>query len=85
MDIPERLYKTCIDYEYKTSGGEYERTRQVYERLLDRIKYLKVWISYAKLEVSIGMEDEKMDCVAPNTSLLCESMVCSSQYRTSIK
>nr|XP_010927114.1 uncharacterized protein LOC105049230 [Elaeis guineensis] len=42
LDMPELLCKACIDYEYEISGGEYERTRQVYERLLDRIKHLKV-------------------------------------------
>ena len=40
LDMPELLCKACIDYEI--SGGEYERTRQLYERLLDRTKYLKI-------------------------------------------
>nr|XP_010907226.1 crooked neck-like protein 1 [Elaeis guineensis] len=74
LDMPELLCKTCIDYEYETSGGEYERTRQVYERLLDRTKYLKVWISYVKFEASVGIEDEEVNCGASNTSLLCGSM-----------
>lgn len=47
-----------IDFEI--SEGEYERTRQLYERLLDRTKHLKVWISYAKFEASVGMEDEEV-------------------------
>nr|XP_019703739.1 tonoplast dicarboxylate transporter [Elaeis guineensis] len=61
--MPELLYKAYIDYEI--SWGEYERTRQLYERLLDRTKYLKVWISYAKFETSTDMEDEEI------TSLFC--------------
>ncbi|RWW47443.1 hypothetical protein BHE74_00046569 [Ensete ventricosum] len=48
-----------IDFEI--SEGEYERTRQLYERLLDRTKHLKVWISYAKFEASAGGEDEETD------------------------
>ncbi|KAG1330357.1 putative crooked neck-like protein 1 [Cocos nucifera] len=47
-----------IDFEI--SEGEYERTRQLYDRLLDRTKHLKVWISYAKFEASAGMEDEEV-------------------------
>lgn len=30
--------------------GERERTRLLYERLLDRTKHVKVWLSYAKFE-----------------------------------
>ncbi|KAH9719261.1 Crooked neck protein [Citrus sinensis] len=44
-----------IDFEI--SQGEYERTRALYERLLDRTKHLKVWISYAKFEGSATGED----------------------------
>ncbi|KAL5745969.1 hypothetical protein ACOSP7_027115 [Xanthoceras sorbifolium] len=36
--------------EFEKSEGEYERTRVLYERLLDRTKDLKVWISHAKFE-----------------------------------
>ncbi|KAK2967474.1 hypothetical protein RJ640_000631 [Escallonia rubra] len=46
-----------IDFEI--SEGEFERTRQLYERLLDRTKHLKVWISYAKFEASALEEDEQ--------------------------
>ena len=44
--------------EFELSEGEYERTRQLYERLLDRTKHLKVWISYAKFESSVTLEEE---------------------------
>ncbi|KAF5471064.1 hypothetical protein F2P56_011536, partial [Juglans regia] len=46
---------TYIDFEI--SEGEFERTRELYERLLDRTKHLKVWISYAKFEASAMEED----------------------------
>ena len=45
-----------IDFEI--AEGEFERTRQLYERLLDRTKHLKVWISYAKFEASAIGEEE---------------------------
>jgi crooked neck len=48
-----------IDFEI--SEGEYDRTRELYERLLDRTKHLKVWISCAKFEAS-AMEEQKL-CV----------------------
>lgn len=54
LDMPELLWKAYIDFEI--SEGEIERTRLLYERLLDRTKHLKVWISYAKFEASVGLE-----------------------------
>ncbi|KAL4188802.1 hypothetical protein AMTRI_Chr08g162240 [Amborella trichopoda] len=59
LDMPELLWKAYIDYEIKK--GEFERTRQLYERLLDRTKHLKVWISYAKFEASVGLDEEEKD------------------------
>ncbi|KAG6520037.1 crooked neck-like protein 1 [Zingiber officinale] len=59
LDMPELLWKAYIDFEI--AEGEFERTRQLYDRLLDRTKHLKVWISYAKFEASAGIEDEDMD------------------------
>ena len=51
------LWQAYIDFEI--SEGEFERTRELYERLLDRTKHLKVWISYAKFEASAMEEDAK--------------------------
>ncbi|XP_068667558.1 uncharacterized protein [Aristolochia californica] len=59
LDMPELLWKAYIDFEI--AEGEYERTRQLYERLLDRTKHLKVWLSYAKFEASCGMAEEGTD------------------------
>ena len=56
-----------------------------YERLLNRTKYLKVWISYTKFEASTSIEDEEVDGMVPDTVFLYESIICSIQYRTSIK
>ncbi|KAH8513292.1 hypothetical protein H0E87_006545 [Populus deltoides] len=57
LDMPELLWKAYIDFEI--SEGEYDRTRELYERLLDRTKHLKVWISYAKFEAS-AMEEQNL-------------------------
>ncbi|KAL0659480.1 hypothetical protein Bca4012_080065 [Brassica carinata] len=50
LDMPELLWKTYIDFEI--SEKELERTRALYERLLDRTKHYKVWVSFAKFEAS---------------------------------
>ncbi|GAB4857491.1 Crooked neck-like protein 1 [Ancistrocladus abbreviatus] len=55
LDMPELLWKAYIDFEIVE--GEFERTRALYLRLLDRTKHLKVWISFAKFEAS-AMEDD---------------------------
>ncbi|KAL9443022.1 hypothetical protein AB3S75_016392 [Citrus x aurantiifolia] len=55
LDLPELLWKAYIDFEI--SQGEYARTRALYERLLDRTKHLKVWVSYVKFEASAMSED----------------------------
>ncbi|KAK3198833.1 hypothetical protein Dsin_022248 [Dipteronia sinensis] len=56
LDMPELLWKAYIEFE--KSEGEYEGTRALYERLLDRTKHLKVWISYAKFEAFDSKEDD---------------------------
>lgn len=48
-----------IDFEI--SEGEFLRTRELYERLLDRTKHLKVWISYAKFEASAMDDSDSSD------------------------
>jgi crooked neck len=50
LDMPEVLWKAYIDYEIKQ--GEHDRTRTLYQRLLDRTKHVKVWISYAQFEAT---------------------------------
>ncbi|KAF9689261.1 hypothetical protein SADUNF_Sadunf01G0073500 [Salix dunnii] len=63
LDMPELLWK-CVPVrfpliayiDFEISEGEYDRTRELYERLLDRTKHLKVWISCAKFEASAKEE-----------------------------
>ncbi|KAI6653773.1 Crooked neck-like protein 1 [Oopsacas minuta] len=51
MDIPEILWKAYIDFEVELE--DWERVRALYERLLDKTKHIKVWLSYARFEASI--------------------------------
>lgn len=72
LDMPEVLWKTYIDFEI--SQGERERTRILYERLLDRTKHVKVWMSYASFEGTPlplegeGQADEDAQRENPETS-----------------
>lgn len=55
LDMPEVLWKSYIDFEIEQE--EYENTRELYKRLLQRTQHVKVWISYAKFELSIESSD----------------------------
>jgi crooked neck len=57
LDMPELLWKAYIDFEEEE--GEWERTRQLYERLLAKTEHVKVWISYAHFELNVPDEDEE--------------------------
>lgn len=60
LDMPELLWKAYIDFE--VSQGESELARQLYERLLERTHHVKVWMSYAKFELtSRDTTDEDAD------------------------
>jgi crooked neck len=61
LDMPEVVWKAYIDFEEEE--GEYDRTRDLYERLLEKTDHPKVWISYAQFEINIpeeaGVEGEQ--------------------------
>jgi crooked neck len=57
LDMPELLWKAYIDFEEEE--GEYERTRRLYERLLEKTDHVKVWISYAHFEINVPDEEEE--------------------------
>ncbi|KAF8474834.1 hypothetical protein BDZ91DRAFT_280904 [Kalaharituber pfeilii] len=57
LDMPELLWKAYIDFE--EARGEYDRTRALYERLLQKTEHVKVWISYAQFELNIPEEEEE--------------------------
>ena len=60
LDKPENLWKMYIDFEI--SEGERVRARDLYDRLLERTKHVKVWISFARFESmplhKLNLEDE---------------------------
>ncbi|KAI8115342.1 Protein crooked neck [Lucilia cuprina] len=61
LDMPELLWKAYIDFE--VAQGESELARQLYERLLERTQHVKVWMSYAKFELTsqLGEDDADMN------------------------
>ena len=57
LDMPEVVWKAYIDFEEEE--GEYGKTRDLYERLLERANHPKVWISYAQFEINIPEVEEE--------------------------
>lgn len=55
LNMPELLWKAYIDFEI--GEEEYEKTRDLYYRLLERTEHVKVYISFAQFELSIPYED----------------------------
>ncbi|NXO43018.1 CRNL1 protein, partial [Locustella ochotensis] len=60
LDMPEVLWKSYIDFEIEQE--EYEKTRSLYRRLLQRTQHVKVWISLAQFELSAGQEEQLLRC-----------------------
>lgn len=54
LDMPEVLWKAYIDFD--TEQGEYDNVRNLYKRLLQRTNHVKVWLSYAKFELTVPEE-----------------------------
>ena len=50
LDAPEAVWKYYIDFE--TDQGEYDKAREVYERLLKQVPHHKVFTSFANWEVA---------------------------------
>lgn len=55
MDMPELVWKSWIDFEYDVE--DYERARDLYERLLRRTSHVKVWVSFAQFEANVGLAE----------------------------
>ncbi|KAA0196963.1 Crooked neck pre-mRNA-splicing factor 1 [Fasciolopsis buskii] len=59
LDMPELLWKAYIDFEIEQC--DWERSRLLYRRLLQRTQHVKVWISFANFEIcahnNLAMED----------------------------
>ncbi|XP_077594244.1 crooked neck-like protein 1 [Stigmatopora nigra] len=60
LDMPEVLWKSYIDFEIEQE--EFGKTRNLYKRLLQRTQHVKVWISYAKFELSLEGEERVRKC-----------------------
>ncbi|KAM4772886.1 crooked neck-like protein 1 [Rhinophrynus dorsalis] len=60
LDMPEVLWKSYIDFEIELE--EFENTRNLYRRLLQRTQHVKVWISFAQFELTTGNEDTLGKC-----------------------
>ncbi len=56
LDLPEILWKSYIDFEIEQQ--DFDRARNLYKKLLERTKHVKVWISYAQFEAGIANIDE---------------------------
>ncbi|KAG8908298.1 NineTeen Complex (NTC) component [Tulasnella sp. 403] len=56
LNMPELLWKAYIDFEF--DEGERERTRTLYERLLEKSRHLKIWLAYARFELARMGDDE---------------------------
>jgi len=68
LDMPELLWKAYIDFEEEEAQEpeEYERPRQLYERLLEKTEHVKVWISYAHFEINVpDFSAPESDAVPP--------------------
>ncbi|OMJ28491.1 Pre-mRNA-splicing factor clf1 [Smittium culicis] len=57
LDMPELLWKAYIDFE--VSEGEFDKAREIYERLIHRSGHIKVWISYARFECFLSNEESE--------------------------
>lgn len=56
LDMPELVWKAYIDFEEYEE--QYDRVRQLYERLLQKTDHVKVWINYARFEINVPEEEE---------------------------
>ncbi|CAG8553836.1 6359_t:CDS:10 [Funneliformis caledonium] len=57
LDMPELLWKAYIDFEF--TEEEFEKTRLLYQRLLEKTGHVKVWISFAQFELNADEGDGK--------------------------
>ncbi|KAK0179410.1 hypothetical protein PV327_005166 [Microctonus hyperodae] len=62
IDMPELLWKSYIDFEI--SQNEVMNARMLFERLLERSIHVKIWIAFAKFELSNTNTDDAIDNVA---------------------
>ena len=54
LDMPEVVWKAFI--EFQVENREFAKARLLYERLLERTQHVKVWISFARFELSADQD-----------------------------
>ncbi|XP_057810197.1 uncharacterized protein LOC131024690 [Salvia miltiorrhiza] len=59
QDTQQPLWKTCSEFEI--SEAEYERSKVLYEMLMEQTKRLKLWISYAQFEAFAMIEGSESE------------------------
>ena len=59
LDMPELLWKAYIEFEIEC--GEYENSEVLYNRLLQKTTHVRVWLSFAEFQRSIGKIDQARD------------------------
>nr|CAG4640657.1 EOG090X01R1 [Eulimnadia texana] len=52
LDMPEIVWKAYVDFEIDQE--EFDKARNLYERLLERTQHVKVWMSYAQFELAVA-------------------------------
>lgn len=57
IDMPELIWKSYIDFEIECN--QHSAARKLYERLLDKTKHAKVWISFATFEVTVAKDTDR--------------------------
>ena len=52
MNMPETVWRAYLDNEIELNN--HDKARDIYERLLERSKHIKIWVAYAQFEASLG-------------------------------
>jgi crooked neck len=52
MNMPETVWRAYLDNQMELKN--YDKARDLYERLLERSKHIKIWVAYAQFEASTG-------------------------------
>ncbi|KAL9055213.1 MAG: hypothetical protein Q9162_003706 [Coniocarpon cinnabarinum] len=87
LDMPERLWRAYINF--MEDEGEYDDTRKLYERLLQKTSHVKVWVSYATFELSVPDPDtnteEEDEATGPTTQAIARARKIFTRAGTSFK
>ena len=68
LEMPEIVWKAYIDFEIKEQ--EFFKARDLYRRLLEHTQHVKVWISWAKFELSVESPEKSREVYENASSVL---------------